>query len=189
MEVEKVVVDKAQAKQLYREYQEHKEHMTPMDREIAKTYRLIAQGRVIIRAIESIRAAGVGSDGRPKLALARADGRFCRLSMNRSGSASMYTDGKWRMESGAFRFPAGTFPVTDSYIQDAEAVMPLIPVHLRPRTALDAYHVLWEAEWRRVPPRDPYLLRRLAGDLWMVVAAWDLTEVERAAMATRMTTQ
>jgi len=35
-------------------------------------------------------------------------------------------------------------------------------------------------------PRDPMLLRRLGGDLWLVVAHWDLTEVERAAMATRV---
>jgi len=37
-------------------------------------------------------------------------------------------------------------------------------------------------------PRDPYLLRRLGkGDLWLVVAAWDLTEVERAALQSRVT--
>lgn len=65
--------------------------------------------------------------------------------------------------------------------------MPLIPVHLRPRHALDNYHVLWEAEWSRVVPRDPYLLRRIGNaDLWLVLAAWDLTEVERAALATRV---
>jgi hypothetical protein len=45
---------------------------------------------------------------------------------------------------------------------------------------------LWEAEWRRVAPRDPYLLRHVGGDIWVVLAAWDLTEVERAAMATRL---
>lgn len=36
-------------------------------------------------------------------------------------------------------------------------------------------------------PKDPYLLRRIGkGDMWLVVAAWDLTEVERAALATRL---
>ena len=64
--------------------------------------------------------------------------------------------------------------------------MPVIPVHLRPRRGLQNYHVLWEAEWERIPPRDPMLLRRIGrGDMSLVVAAWDLTEVERAALATR----
>jgi hypothetical protein len=66
-------------------------------------------------------------------------------------------------------------------------VVPLVPIHLRPRRALGAYHILWEAEWKRVPPVDPMLLRRIGGDIWLVVAAWDLTEVERAAMQTRLT--
>jgi len=65
--------------------------------------------------------------------------------------------------------------------------VPLIPVHLRPKRGLANYHILWEAEWRRLPPVDPLLIRRLGkGDLWVVVAAWDLTEVERAAIAARM---
>lgn len=49
------------------------------------------------------------------------------------------------------------------------------------------YHILWEAEWAPIPPRDPMLLRRIGeADLWVVVAHWDLTEVERAALATRI---
>jgi len=33
---------------------------------------------------------------------------------------------------------------------------------------------------------DPYLLRRFGGDAWLVVAAWDLTDVERAVMSQRV---
>ena len=39
----------------------------------------------------------------------------------------------------------------------------------------------------RTPPRDPYLLRRIGkADLWLVVASWELTEVEMAALSTRV---
>jgi hypothetical protein len=49
------------------------------------------------------------------------------------------------------------------------------------------YHVLFEAVWSKAPPSDPFLLRRLGkGDLWLVLAMWDLTEVERAALAARL---
>jgi hypothetical protein len=67
-----------------------------------------------------------------------------------------------------------------------EAIVPIVPVYLRPKRGLANYHVLWEAEWRRIPPHDPMLLRRIGGDMWLVVAQWDLTEVERAALATRI---
>jgi len=65
--------------------------------------------------------------------------------------------------------------------------VPIIPGYLRPKRGLQNYHILWEAEWSRGVPVDPYLLRRIGqGDLWLVVAAWELTEVERAAMSTRV---
>ncbi len=88
-----------------------------------------------------------------------------------------------------FEWPKSQFAgaIVTSYRGDYRAIMPLIPAHLRPRQALENYHVLWEAEWSRVVPRDPFLLRRLGkGDLWLVVAAWDLTEVERAALQSRV---
>jgi hypothetical protein len=46
-------------------------------------------------------------------------------------------------------------------------MVPIVPVHLRPKHGLQNYHILWEAEWHPVPPTDPMLLRRYAGDLWI----------------------
>jgi hypothetical protein len=60
------------------------------------------------------------------------------------------------------------------------------PLHLRPRAALTRYHIRWQAECARIPPKDPYLLRRIRADMWLVCAMWDLTDVERAALATRV---
>jgi hypothetical protein len=66
-------------------------------------------------------------------------------------------------------------------------MLPFIPGHLRPKRALQSYHVLWEAEWTPVPPGDPYLLRRIGNsDAWLVVGAWDLTEVEKVVLSTRL---
>jgi len=77
--------------------------------------------------------------------------------------------------------------VPDTTRWNHEAAVPLIPVHLRPKAALSNYHILWEAEWTKRYPVDPYLLRRFGGDAWLVVAAWDLTDVERAVMGSRLT--
>ena len=62
-----------------------------------------------------------------------------------------------------------------------------MPVDIRPKRGIENYHVLFEAIWQPVPPVDPMLVRRLGeADLWVVVAAWDLTEVERTVLASRM---
>lgn len=188
MEVANLKLDKIEARRLYREYAAHKAHATPMDREIQRTYRLIAQGRVVIQALESIKLAGLDAEGLPRLALCRADIKACELRMGTNGDADFLADVWPRRAAGLhFSLPAGTFPPRTHALYHRAAALPLIPIHLRPRAHLEKYHILWEAEWRKVPPRDPYLLRRVGGDMWLVVAAWDLTDVERAAMSTRMT--
>jgi hypothetical protein len=46
--------------------------------------------------------------------------------------------------------------------------------------------VLWEVEeWKRIPPVDPALIRHVRGDLWAVLATWDLTDLERYVLSQR----
>src|SRR5207253_8584714 len=65
-----------------------------------------------------------------------------------------------------------------------KAMVPIIPPHLRPADALSNYYILSEAHWSPEPPRDPFLLKRIDGFLFAVLAAWDLTEIERAVLGT-----
>jgi hypothetical protein len=192
MDVVNVPVTRQKARELMHAYREHRSAQTPEDRNIERAYREIASGRVLIRALESIKAAGLDERGHTKLAIARADHKRVRLSIGPSNSGAhfqpmvfskgRYTRAEWRISSHkGIQVPGLRW---GQYL-NAEAVVPLIPVHLRPRTALDNYHILWEADWHAVPV-DPMLLRHLGGDLWIVVAAWDLTEVERAVMASRV---
>lgn len=193
METANIELDRDQARDLYRKYKAHLHYSTPIDYEIMRTYQLIAQGRVVIKALESVKAAGLNAAGLPKLALCRADKTGCRFRLEGDGSAVMHADDAnigWRSpqtSSVVLRFPAGSFPRGANHRWGGRALLPSIPLHLRPKRGLANYHILWEAEWTRVPPADPYLLRRIGkADLWLVVAAWDLTEVERAALSTRM---
>lgn len=187
MNVTQITVDRDKARELWREYKKHQNYSTPIDEEIARTYKLLAQGRTVIQAIESVRQAGLGEHNKlPKLAIARADAKECywRALTNRGEFLSDETWPRTNMTRSR-RIGLPWQGVTTSH-PDGRAMVPLIPIHLRPKRGLANYHVLFEAEWARIPPRDPYLLRRLGGDLWLVVAAWDLTEVERAAMASRL---
>jgi hypothetical protein len=149
-------------------------------------YQKLAQGRLVIKALESIVSAGVNDKGLPKLAIARADATICHLSIHGNGAAAM-AKARWsrRNNTTTFNFPTGTF--NGAVWKHAEAVVPIVPLHLRPKRAMQNYHVLFEADWTKAPPHDPFLLRRLGkGDLWVVLAMWDLTEVEKAALTARL---
>jgi hypothetical protein len=202
MDTQQITVDRDEARELFRKYKEHQHYSTPVDLEIMRAYDAVAQGKVLIRAVASIASAGLGEDGLPKLAICRAaddQGRLieqCHLYLKDDGSARFSTapwakDRNWRTYVD---IPADSFPRSPKRFRHWAAQVPLVPIHLRPKPrrgnplgALANYHVLWEAEWTRVIPRDPLLLRQVGrGDLWIVCAAWDLTEVERAVLAGRL---
>jgi hypothetical protein len=60
--------------------------------------------------------------------------------------------------------------------------VPIIPAELMPEGSLTNYYVLWEVkEWEELPePKDPYLLKRISENLFVVLGAWEITDLERA---------
>lgn len=182
-------IDRDQARELWQKYQTHRNYQSPADAEIAAIYKHIAQGKTVIRALESIRAAGVDEKGLPKLAIARADVALCYWHSRSSGECQ-FNDSRRMNYQNKIALKSRTIQINwPGVVQQRdvhEAQVPLIPVHLRPKRGLENYHILWEAEWTKRYPVDPYLLRRFGGDAWLVVAAWDLTDVERAVMSSRL---
>jgi hypothetical protein len=75
----------------------------------------------------------------------------------------------------------------DLSVRSGHAMVPIIPPRYRPaRSRLPRLHILWEVPaWTLVAPIDPALLRHLRGDLWAVLATWDLTPLERAVLSQR----
>jgi hypothetical protein len=167
-----------------------------------RAYQLISQGRLIIRALEAVRLAGLYADGGgygfPKLGLCRADALSCTAQMSSDGGCTMTADNSrvrirhhnWQAipSKSVMVWPSGTFgSAPNRKGWRATALVPAPPLYLRPKRGLANYHILWEAEWSKLPPHDPYLLRRIgSGDLWVVLAQWDLTPIERAALAARV---
>jgi hypothetical protein len=183
MKVERLKMDPEKARELWRKYQAHVAGQTKADQEIAAVYKRLAQRRTVIRALESIRAAGVDERGYPRLAIARAD--ETRISVRVGQNTT-----EWEFTPG-YPIRAASRVVTVSGVPAAKesrritSAVPLVPVHVRPKRGLQNYHVLFEADWIAYPI-DPYLLRRFGSDAWLVVAAWDLSPVERAVMANRV---
>jgi len=186
MKVEQLTqVDPAQAREYWQKYQSHVHRQTPADAEIAAIYKRIAQGKTVIRALESIRVAGLNDQGLPRLAIARAD--MFKVFWRTSHGFGRFQEQRWsRGNASRTKNIQVDWSDISGQSREGEAVVPIIPVHLRPKRGVANYHILWEAEWTKTYPADPYLLRRFGGDAWLVVAAWDLTDVERAVMSARV---
>lgn len=190
MDTKRIFMDPEQAEELHRKYLTHRHYDNEADAEIRKACKLLARGELIVQALSSIPAAGLGLDGYPKLALANASAPACWL---RTDSIRVRMKGveRWSTARGewrnTFEWPRAAFGAMKDARWNMKAMMPLIPASDRPKRGLENYHVLWEAEWEPVPPSDPYLLRRIGrSDLWLVCAMWDLSDVEKAVLAGRI---
>lgn len=182
------------AREKWREYvAAEKIYRKPEYTDLKKVYKQLKDGQKIIDIFKVIAKAGVHANHHPKMAIARADRKELRCRYHHNGNVDYYNeDTSWR---GKERFhlqeclPAfdRTKVTPGDWSMDLKAPVPIIPGELMPKKLTDDYYILWEVEeWRRVPPTDPWLLRRITKTLFVVVAGWDLTELEKAVMHGRM---
>jgi hypothetical protein len=196
MNLETFVIPEAEAAVKLAEYEAQlAAERTAEDRAITMAYRCAARGLPVISLPRTIARGGFRDDGLPRLAVVRADAAECFVRWD--GSDLVYADrDDPRANRGALvgavsvrvPVPGGDLPArrVSRYGQAARAVVPLIPPAHRPRLRrLRHRHILWEADWTPVPPRDPALLQHIRGDLWAVLAVWDLTDLERHVLSAR----
>ena len=205
MEVQTVTMEPEVAATAFKEYRAaFMAERNRIDGELMRGYKALAEGKTLISLTEAIRAGGVDSMGRPRLAIARADEAQITVTRTRGGGLTYDPDprSRIRMPDRLFRFDDETIPgltadqeaekirgrwgTTSAWNETWTARLPFIPPQYRPPLKIENYHLLWEAEWRldpRTQRLDPMLLRRVGGDLFAVVAAWDLTEVEKLVLA------
>ena len=156
----------------------------------AAAYEHLARGSKLLSLSRSIQRAGLDENGMPRLAIARADRREVYFRWQR-GDVAYFTgymhDRMWNLD----RYPALIRYVDmgiklKEYSKEGYALVPAVPADVRPKTGqLRQWYILWEVdEWYKFPkhmkaPVDPILLEHIGGDLYAVIAEWDLTEVER----------
>lgn len=138
---------------------------------------------------------------RPRVAVARADRKEVRVyrdtRWSRSAQATVYTNKvrfdttiewgtPWHRGDMVLHFDLRDEPKGE--FKAGKALVPLVPPEHRPGGHLRNYTLLWEVErWQEIKddPKasmDPYLLRQVFGDLYVIVAQWDLTEIEKAIL-------
>lgn len=198
MDVPTITIDKETARKKLKAYRErlHKDSEDQY-RAAAAGYQHLAEGRALIDLAEVFRHVELHEDQSPRLAVARADRREVKFTWRPYGthvsfdsqlstgphSPSMHAEVDLGREHGVVA-PAGYARTLSGY-----SLVPLVPADVRPETGkLRDWHILWEVEhWSMrpqsaVPDRDPLLLKHVGGTLYAILAAWDLTDLERAIM-------
>jgi len=168
------------------------------DEAILSAYRAAKRGLPVISLSRAFDTAGYHDDGLPKLAIVRADAKECFVNVEGStrmtgGNKLVFASGQNSRSQGAL-VGRNTTCVHTSVSRTGtkrwrgRCVVPVVPPRHRPkRSRLANFHILWEVdEWSPAPPVDPALLRHIRGDLWSVVAVWDLTELERLVLSQRI---
>lgn len=195
MNLSAIEISKDEALERLAEYQEAlKTERNAEDEAIAAGYRAAARGLPVISLQRTVTAGGFHDDGLPRIAVIRADVTECFVRWD--GNALVFSDRDgWNVNRGALvgahsvrvAIPGDDVPARPRSWHAGSTIVPLIPPRFRPRPRrLRHCHILWEVEqWTRIPPRDPALLRHIRGDLWAVLAVWDLSELERLVLAQR----
>lgn len=202
MDLATLEIDQDTARERLAEYTEAlRRERNVEDEAIAAAYRAAARGLPVISLSAAIQAGGwFPGSGLPRIAIARADATQCTVQRWRGQWDSRqrgleYSDEGWTgrpvtalVGASHVHVPCAV-PPSDLRWYTGTTVVPPIPPRHRPRRRnwrLSSYHILWEVErWDLTPPHDPALLRHIRGDLWAVLAVWDLTPVERLVLGQR----
>jgi hypothetical protein len=185
------------ADQYERAIREHPERCTETDKKIAKAFRAATRGTRLVDVDIAITAAGVNVAGLPKLALTRAHAarvfyvpreqrigqHWCSGRLSSGEIAFVWNRTARKLSAGRNGWvvvnPPETFVKKD---RPFSAHVPYIPAWAKPKHRLENYFILFEANWHPEPPRDPYLLRPVVGSIMEILAEWDLTDIEIAAV-------
>jgi hypothetical protein len=213
MELATIEMERPKARQAFLEYRKAvRERHDAEDEQIMRGYRELAAGKQLIHLRQTVAAGGttefawrptwpqnapIATSILPKLAVCRAHVKQAFTNgINQDGSLEIRSkdDVAMRNTFDRVRFPPRTFETHEQHEEASDwsarfrAMVPNIPPPLRPQYALHNYHILWEAEWalnQPPAPRDPALLKHIGGDLYAVLAVWDLTDLERAVLSGR----
>jgi hypothetical protein len=198
-------MEKEKAVEKWQEYiEEEQTNNSKQIRQLRRIYYYLKQGKRVVDIYESFKKCPLNEDGEPRLAIAPANAKNVRL-VKHDGGAGTFRDfdkAQWgrgsKRTKNEVRLPAGTFqkwkvetgsdgnPVGlwNSQRRNVSTIVPMIPAKHIPKNLENDYgnyFVLWEVEkWEPEPPRDPVLLRRMSPNIFVVLAQWNLTKLERA---------
>jgi hypothetical protein len=154
------------------------------EQKLLDTVKALYEGRVLISLSETFSNAK-SSYRYPMLpALAFGSPRARKVTVVRRGSGLV-----------EYHSPRKIFETDMGFNGDGHRYTAVTPIPVAPREIREkfnlkdrSYRVLFEANWSRLtdraprPALDPALIQQVAGDLWAVLAVWELTALEAAVL-------
>jgi hypothetical protein len=190
MEVPTIRVERSDALRKIREYKSlNARQRTAEDDRLQALYQMVSKGARVLNVREAFKTTGLSEKGQPRLAIARGDWKTVRFQAHSGHSAWDYVSGggkfsdadkdeRWRPTQD-YVLKDGAFDSGKLTGRGLRSPVPHIPPGLRPKySRLSNFYILFEVQSWEEYPRDPFLLRRIEGDLFVVVAEWELTELE-----------
>jgi len=154
-------------------------------KQLQTAYKYLKDGKQIIDIYEVFRNNKL-KNGLPTLALARADMDRIVYQKKRNGAGAfgLKTTNPWGSYklTTILKLPKGTMKTMTSEYGFYDTHVPIIPAEFVPTNDFSKYFILFEVEkWDSIaPPKsDPILLARISENLFVVLAVWELTELER----------
>jgi hypothetical protein len=186
--VKPIVMNREVAREKWKEYIEaSKIHGDKYLKELRGLYYHLKEERKIIDIFEAFKFVGLNEKNQPKLAIAKADSKvitFVKQS-NKKGYFSEYKnkdnvclpDNTFNIEFP--QHPNNRWSFIDERIRTK---VPIVPANKLPKGKLKDYYILWEVEDWETLPKDPFLLKRISNNLFVIISSWSLTKLERALM-------
>lgn len=210
MDLEKIQMPKDKAKVEWGIYNDliKKRHDKYLE-EMKKCMYQLSQGKALIDIYKVMEKAGVNKTYQPKLAISRADWKEVYFIKQDSGRGFFSgQDIEWYNKSGGdIDLQPETFIQwvrvkeerettdkkkvnVDGWDIDNKRIktkVPIIPAQLTPEGDLSKYYILWEVgRWEDLPEtKDPLLLKRITENLFVILSAWDVTDLEQSIISGR----
>jgi hypothetical protein len=174
-----------------------KSQRTAEDDALLSLYTSIAKrGTRVLSLAAAFRQTGLNEFGQPRLAIARGD--WPKVVFSTRGDAEhdksvpgytyFYRSGKFS-EVGKPTERVSTVRLRNDVLPAFKlskllsSPVPYVPADIRPKFHLRNYHILFEVEeWTEEMPVDPFLLKHVMGDTYIVIAEWELTELEASLL-------
>lgn len=191
--VKAITITEEEATEEYEAFKEQlRREKTQYNRDMLALYAHMRKGGKVIDFNAVLKKIGLNEKQQPRLAICRADQITVRFDKRNNGSGAFYGS-----EYGAFGrkdtvyVPDGTFTNFEKNEnafsfknQTLQTKVPLIPARIRNALRskhLQNYYILWDVKDWEVVPKDPMILKRVRNlNLFIVLATWDMTKLERA---------
>ena len=157
----------------------NKSQVIDRDQAFLEITEALFNGKAIIDMDKTILNGGLNSINlMPNLALGLAIDRFVHCFVYRSRIAFYRKESK---TDEIYSVPIG--PLREDWNKSGKTTVPYIPPQIRPEQGVDSLFVLFETkQWDIVPTVvDPILCRQVYGNVFVVEAVWDMTQLEAIA--------